>query len=274
MKIQNRQNYCLLLSVNGADYDKASLTAVYYDKDIDGFWREVPLAAGTLDKFEINNQNKLIFVGKELEDIYSEAKEKFAFLIEEERQYRIDAEKQHQENLRRMQEAEERRYQEIQKQKSEAEERFRIQKEEAEKRRLEFKEKKRIEEERIQEEHHKREEDFKRNMQTNFSQQQTIIRDAEGNRWVKCEFCGKIAKESKFNSYGGSNHVNLGTCKEFSANNPAVKQQIDTLHPRKKFDPNVCPECGGTLREKNGQFGKFIGCSNYPRCRYTRRVKN
>lgn len=32
-----------------------------------------------------------------------------------------------------------------------------------------------------------------------------------------------------------------------------------------------CPEpgCGGTLRERNGRFGSFLGCSNYPRCRHT-----
>ena len=31
-----------------------------------------------------------------------------------------------------------------------------------------------------------------------------------------------------------------------------------------------CPECGGDLVIKKGRFGKFIGCSNYPTCRYTR----
>jgi len=32
-----------------------------------------------------------------------------------------------------------------------------------------------------------------------------------------------------------------------------------------------CPEpgCGGTLRERRGRFGRFLGCSNYPTCRYT-----
>ena len=32
-----------------------------------------------------------------------------------------------------------------------------------------------------------------------------------------------------------------------------------------------CPECGGhhTLVIRYGRFGKFIGCANYPECRYT-----
>jgi len=32
----------------------------------------------------------------------------------------------------------------------------------------------------------------------------------------------------------------------------------------------VCPRCGGNLRERNGRYGPFLGCSNYPRCRFTR----
>lgn len=36
-------------------------------------------------------------------------------------------------------------------------------------------------------------------------------------------------------------------------------------------DPRVCPVCGsGQLSLKLGKFGAFIGCSNYPDCRYTR----
>ncbi len=36
-------------------------------------------------------------------------------------------------------------------------------------------------------------------------------------------------------------------------------------------DPRVCPECGnGHLSVKLGKFGAFIGCSNYPECKYTK----
>ena len=38
-------------------------------------------------------------------------------------------------------------------------------------------------------------------------------------------------------------------------------------------DPRVCPNCGnGKLSLKLGRFGAFVGCSNYPECRYTRRL--
>ena len=36
-------------------------------------------------------------------------------------------------------------------------------------------------------------------------------------------------------------------------------------------DPRLCPLCGkGQLSLKIGKFGAFIGCSNYPECRFTR----
>lgn len=31
----------------------------------------------------------------------------------------------------------------------------------------------------------------------------------------------------------------------------------------------VCPRCGGTLLIRQGKYGSFYGCSNYPKCRYT-----
>lgn len=46
---------------------------------------------------------------------------------------------------------------------------------------------------------------------------------------------------------------------------------------RRKAEPGLfehekgCPkpECDGKLVRKNGRFGEFMGCSNYPRCRYS-----
>jgi DNA topoisomerase-1 len=36
-------------------------------------------------------------------------------------------------------------------------------------------------------------------------------------------------------------------------------------------DPRLCPSCNqGRLGLKTGKFGAFVGCSNYPECRYTR----
>lgn len=38
-------------------------------------------------------------------------------------------------------------------------------------------------------------------------------------------------------------------------------------------DPRACPECkDGRLGIKLGKFGAFIGCSNYPECKYTKQL--
>jgi DNA topoisomerase-1 len=40
-------------------------------------------------------------------------------------------------------------------------------------------------------------------------------------------------------------------------------------------DPRQCPNCGaGRLSLKVGKFGAFIGCSNYPECRFTRQFSD
>ncbi|SON56468.1 DNA topoisomerase 1 [Hartmannibacter diazotrophicus] len=76
--------------------------------------------------------------------------------------------------------------------------------------------------------------------------------------------------------------------KDFSAHVDGVKdlrvsQVLDALNemlgphvfPAKAdgTDPRLCPTCGsGQLSLKLGKFGAFIGCSNYPECRYTRQL--
>ena len=32
----------------------------------------------------------------------------------------------------------------------------------------------------------------------------------------------------------------------------------------------TCPRCGGKLVERSGKNGRFYGCSNFPKCRYTK----
>lgn len=35
-----------------------------------------------------------------------------------------------------------------------------------------------------------------------------------------------------------------------------------------KIAAGICPNCGGNLVKRHGKYGNFIGCSNYPKCRY------
>ncbi|TWH83634.1 NERD domain-containing protein [Sedimentibacter saalensis] len=40
-----------------------------------------------------------------------------------------------------------------------------------------------------------------------------------------------------------------------------------------KTETGKCPRCSGNLVERNGKYGAFIGCSNYPKCRYVLKEK-
>jgi len=44
--------------------------------------------------------------------------------------------------------------------------------------------------------------------------------------------------------------------------------------PRPPDEPTgeFCPECGSPLLFKTGRFGRFVGCSNYPQCRFSKPI--
>ena len=44
-----------------------------------------------------------------------------------------------------------------------------------------------------------------------------------------------------------------------------IKKSLKENH----FEDKICPKCGGKLVERKGKYGEFLGCSNYPRCKYT-----
>ena len=45
-------------------------------------------------------------------------------------------------------------------------------------------------------------------------------------------------------------------------------KDMEKLQPEKVGEK--CPECGEELVYRNGRYGKFIACSNYPKCKYSR----
>lgn len=264
MKVQEKQGFCLLLEVTDADYETAEMKAAFYGQDIDGLWKENVFADGFLREYRINRQGEVFFNGDSLENLLVRAQQEFQEYNDAEMKRREEERIRRAEWLKQQELEAEKRREEQRKQKEALAERQRIQAEEAAQRRAKQEEEKR-----------QREEDFKKNLVSNLDQQETQVRDASGNRWIKCEFCGKIAMESEFSSYGGAGHINLGTCKDCSANNPVVKQvRIEERQTiERKYDPTICPDCGGKLIEKNGRNGMFIGCSNFPKCRYTRSVR-
>ncbi len=50
---------------------------------------------------------------------------------------------------------------------------------------------------------------------------------------------------------------------------PSVEKAMDEM-PKKEAEQTgeKCPECGNPLVYRKGRYGKFIACSNFPKCRY------
>ena len=51
---------------------------------------------------------------------------------------------------------------------------------------------------------------------------------------------------------------------------PVVKLEKEKAQPTGK----KCPECGGKLVRRKGKYGYFVGCANYPRCKYVQRRRS
>ena len=45
-------------------------------------------------------------------------------------------------------------------------------------------------------------------------------------------------------------------------------EKMEKLAPQKTGE--LCPECGSELVYRNGKYGRFISCSNFPACKYTK----
>ena len=49
-----------------------------------------------------------------------------------------------------------------------------------------------------------------------------------------------------------------------------IKNIKNTVKENNDKEKNmICPKCGGNLVERKGKYGKFIGCSDFPNCKYT-----
>src|SRR5690606_6328843 len=57
--------------------------------------------------------------------------------------------------------------------------------------------------------------------------------------------------------------------KPFTAKLSEAEQTMEKVKIRDEPTGEMCPECGKPLVYKLGKFGKFIGCSGFPDCRYT-----
>lgn len=66
------------------------------------------------------------------------------------------------------------------------------------------------------------------------------------------------------NNYYSQNAINLA-----KANNVRLWDRGDVI---KLIKSGECPKCGADLLVRKGPYSEFLGCSNYPRCKYTEKI--
>ena len=76
-----------------------------------------------------------------------------------------------------------------------------------------------------------------------------------------------------------ANYFQISTAGAHRALNDCIMNQScyealgKILEQRKKDQPEVlCPKCGAEMVKRNGNFGIFYGCSDFPRCNGTRKI--
>jgi len=62
-------------------------------------------------------------------------------------------------------------------------------------------------------------------------------------------------------------HANVVDKRERRTHNKEVRHR--TLKKEAMVAKGICSRCGGNLVERSGKYGRFVGCSNYPSCKYT-----
>lgn len=60
--------------------------------------------------------------------------------------------------------------------------------------------------------------------------------------------------------------------KPFKTELDVRKQDMSTIEVEPDLLDEKCPQCGSQLTYKYGKFGKFTACSNYPACKYIKKI--
>jgi len=79
-----------------------------------------------------------------------------------------------------------------------------------------------------------------------------------------------LSPENAEKIYNNIRKINLVGTDAGNKHTETVKQTISK--EKASIAQGKCPRCGGNLKLRNGKYGKFYGCSNYPRCRFTHDV--
>ena len=85
---------------------------------------------------------------------------------------------------------------------------------------------------------------------------------------------GKTDKLAALNDFWGDTEKMISGARDIKTTD--IIDEINKFMNKHLFidGNNKCPKCGGKLGIKLSKFGAFIGCENYPKCDYTKRLSD
>ncbi|MBI5967450.1 MAG: type I DNA topoisomerase [Deltaproteobacteria bacterium] len=116
-------------------------------------------------------------------------------------------------------------------------------------------------------------EDFYEPFQEDLEKAKVQMQDVKGKGVptdLRCEKCGapmviKLGQHGQF--LACSNYPECKNTKDFQRNDSG---EITVV--QEKATQEVCEKCGAPMVIRTGRFGKFLACSNYPRCKNTKKM--
>lgn len=110
---------------------------------------------------------------------------------------------------------------------------------------------------------------FTRRCKLKVDVQSTVLYDSQLNTFIK-------NKEKVLNNIDIDNIYKIITENKIT-NQEAIKNHNYNVKHYIEYKNNIsdtgkCPRCGNVLIRRNGKTGDFYGCSNYPKCRYTKNI--
>ena len=76
-----------------------------------------------------------------------------------------------------------------------------------------------------------------------------------------------ISDDIRDKIYNKLKSLNIKDRKSRKEHNRKVQEKINDYS--NKIKNNICPKCGGLLVLREGKYGKFKGCRNFPECKFT-----
>ena len=102
-------------------------------------------------------------------------------------------------------------------------------------------------------------------------------------RDVSCPLCVEgrlLRRENKKNGSIFYSCSNFPYCEHRQPPCPVCKEGL-LVRDQEKYkcrdcgqSIEACPECGGWLQTRMGKYGRFLGCTSYPSCKYTRKISS